>query len=305
VRNPTYWGRKPYLDQVVFRTISDDSTRYLAFRGGQVDVISNPPSNLAAQIRSTSNLTLDISPSTRDVRVGFTVTKPPFDNVKVRQALAMAIDRGPIIKYVLNGLGREATCGMIPPEVMATMPCADVPFDAAKAKQMLAEAGFPNGFTTEFWTPEGRYLGDRQIAETVQQQLQQINVKADVKVMEWGAYLDALARHQGPIFLIGWGWITGDPAQALAQNFQSHSAFNYWDYNNPDFDKMLTDAEASDNPIARQKMYDQMESILLVRDTVAKEIYYTNNIYGVNKRVHGFHGTPVELVDLSQTWVTK
>ncbi|HLN14119.1 MAG TPA: ABC transporter substrate-binding protein [bacterium] len=305
VRNPTYWGRKPYLDQVVFRTISDDSTRYLAFRGGQVDVISNPPSNLAAQIRSTSNLTLDISPSTRDVRVGFTVTKPPFDNVKVRQALAMAIDRGPIIKYVLNGLGREATCGMIPPEVMATMPCADVPFDAAKAKQMLAEAGFPNGFTTEFWTPEGRYLGDRQIAETVQQQLQQINVKADVKVMEWGAYLDALARHQGPIFLIGWGWITGDPAQALAQNFQSHSAFNYWDYNNPDFDKMLTDAEASDNPIARQKMYDQMESILLVRDTVAKEIYYTNNIYGVNKRVHGFHGTPVELIDLSQTWVTK
>ena len=111
---------------------------------------------------------------------------------------------------------------------------------------------------------------------------------------------------QGPIFLIGWGWITGDPSQAMAQNFQSHSPFNYWDYNNPEFDKMLIDAEASDDPIARQKiLYDQMESILLVRDTVAKEIYYTNNIYGVNKRVHGFHGTPVELVDFSQTWVTK
>jgi len=303
VRNPGYWGRRPNLDAVVFRPITEDSTRFLAFRGGEVDVISNPPANLAPQIRSNPNFLLQISPSTRDVRVGFTVTNPPFDNLKVRQAVAMAIDRGPIVKFVLNGLGRDAACGMIPPEIMPTSPCVDMPYDPVKAKQLLTEAGFPNGLSVQFWTPEGRYLGDRQIAETVQQQLQQINVRAQIKVMEWGAYLDALARHEAQMFIIGWGWVTGDPAQALRQNFQSRTAFDYWNYNNPDFDKMLDQAEGMDKPVERQKMYVQMESILLVRDTVAKEIYFTNNLYGVNKRVHDFHGTPVELIDLSQTWI--
>ncbi len=303
VPNPNYWGRAPYLDAVIFRPIPEDSTRFLAFRGGQVDVISNPPANLAAQIRANPNMSLDTSPSTRDVRVAFTVTNPPFNNVKVRQAVAMAIDRGPIIKFVLNGLGREAKCGLIPPEIMATSPCADLPFDVAKAKQLLAEAGFANGLTTQFWTPEGRYLGDRQIAEAVQQQLQQINVRTNIKVMEWGAYLDALARHEAQMFIIGWGWVTGDPAQALRQNFQTKSVFNYWNYSDPAFDRMLDQAEALDSTAKRRDMYNQMSSILLVRDTVSKEIYYTLNIYGVNKRVHAFHGTPVELIDLSDTWM--
>ena len=196
VRNPTYWGRKPYLDQIVFRTISDDSTRYLAFRGGRVDVISNPPANLANQIRSTPNLTLDVSPSTRDVRVGFTVHEAAIRNVKVRQALAMAIDQGTDHQICAE---RARPGGEMRDDPARDHADDAVPRRAVRRGEGEAAAGrggVPNGFTTEFWTPEGRYLGDRQIAETVQQQLQQINVKADVKVMEWGAYLDALAPHR-------------------------------------------------------------------------------------------------------------
>jgi len=304
VRNPGYWGPRPYLDAVVFKPIPDDSTRFLALKGGQADVISNPPTNLVQQIRADPRLTLQVSPSTRDVRVAFTVTNPPFDNVKVRQALAMAINRDPIVKFVLNGLGREANCGLVPPEVMTTSPCADLPYDVAKAKQLLAEAGYPNGLSVEFWTPEGRYLGDRQIAEAVQQQLQQINVRVQVKVWEWGAYLSALARHEGPMFIIGWGWTTGDPAQAMQQNFGSKDASNFANYSNSEFDRMLQEASATDDPTARQHLYSQMESTLLVRDAVAKEIYYTLNIYGANQRVHDFVATPIELIDVSRTWVS-
>jgi len=304
VRNPGYWGPRPYLDAVIIRPISDDTTRFLAFKGGQVDVISNPPTNLVQQIRADPRLALQVSPSSRDVRVAFTVTNAPFDNVKVRQALVMAINREPIVKFVLNGLGRDAKCGMVPPEVMTTSPCADLPYDVAKAKQLLAEAGYPNGLSTELWTPEGRYLGDRQIAEAVQQQLQQINVRVRVKVWEWGAYLSALSRHEGPMFIIGWGWTTGDPAQAMQQDFASKDASNFANYSNPEFDRMLQEAAAIDNPTARQRMYSQMESMLLVRDAVAKEIYYTLNIYGTNRRVHDFVATPIELLDVSRTWVS-
>src|SRR5262249_10163786 len=149
---------------------------------GELDAIADPPPNLVKQIEANPGLAVLTSPAARDVWIGFTTTNPPLDKVKVRRALAMAIDRTQIVKFVLEDLGREASCGMIPPEVMKVSPCADVPYDPAKAKQLLAEAGYPNGFTLQFWTPEGRYLRDKQIAEAVQQQLRQIGVTVQIRV---------------------------------------------------------------------------------------------------------------------------
>ena len=124
-----------------------------------------------------------------------------------------------------------------------------------------------------------------------------------LQVVEWGAYLNALGRHEGPAFIIGWGFTTGDPATAMRQNFWSRSAFNYSDYKNADLDRMLDEAEAEFNPARRAQIYQRMTEMLFVRDVVGKEIYHKNNIYAVRRRVHNFGAHPLELVDLTDTWV--
>jgi len=305
VRNPGYWGRAPYLDEVVFRPIGEESTRYLAFRGGEVDVLSDPPPHLLAQLRRDPTVEVLLSPATRDFRIGFTVTHPVLQDVRVRRAIALAIDRASLVKFVAEGLAREAECGIIPPELMRTNPCVNVEYDLNKARAALAEAGKADGFDLDLWTPEGRYLRDKAIAEAIQQQLAKVGIRTRLRVLEWGAYLNALGRHEAQAFIIGWGFTTGDPATAMRQNFWSRSAFNYSNYQNPDLDRMLDDAEAEFNPARRAQLYQRMTEILLVRDIVGKEIYHKNNIYAVRRRVHNFGAHPLELVELSETWVER
>jgi len=303
VRNPTYWGKAPAIDEVVFRPITDESTRYLAFRGGEVDVLSDPPPNLLNQLKANPRVEVLMSPATRDFRVGFTMSNPVTSDVRVRRALAMAIDRAALVKFVAEGLAREATCGIIPPELMKTEPCVSLEYNPDRARQLLAEAGKAGGMDVELWTPEGRYLRDKAIAEAVQQQLAKVGVRVRLRVMEWGAYLDALTRHEAQMFIIGWGFTTGDPATAMRQNFWSRSAFNFADYKDAEVDRMLDEAEAEFNPVKRAALYRRMTEILLVRDVVAREIYHKNNIYAVNRRVHNFGAHPLELIDLADTWV--
>jgi peptide/nickel transport system substrate-binding protein len=305
VRNPGYWGRAPYLDEVVFRPIGEESTRYLAFRGGEVDVLSDPPPHLLAQLRRDPTVEVLLSPATRDFRIGFTVTHPVLQDVRVRRAIALAIDRASLVKFVAEGLAREAECGIIPPELMRTNPCVNVEYDPNKARAALVEAGKGDGFDLDLWTPEGRYLRDKAIAEAIQQQLAKVGIRARLRVLEWGAYLNALGRHEAQAFIIGWGFTTGDPATAMRQNFWSRSAFNYANYQNPDLDRMLDEAEAEFNPARRAQLYQRMTEILLVRDVVGKEIYHKNNIYAVRRRVHNFGAHPLELVELSETWVER
>lgn len=303
VPNPNYWGRAPYISEVVFRPIGDESTRYLAFRGREVDVLSDPPPHLLNQLKQDPTVEILLSPATRDFRIGFTVTHPALQDVRVRRAIALAVDRTSLVKFVAEGLAREATCGIIPPELMRTNPCVSVDYDPQRARAALAEAGKAGGFDLDLWTPEGRYLRDKAIAEAIQQQLGRVGIRVRLRVMEWGAYLDALGRHEGQAFIIGWGFTTGDPATAMRQNFWSRSAFNYADYKNPELDRMLDEAEAEFNPARRAQLYQRMTEMLFVRDVVGKEIYHKNNIYAVRRRVHNFGAHPLELIDLADTWV--
>jgi peptide/nickel transport system substrate-binding protein len=303
VRNPNYWGRAAYLDEVIFRPIGDESTRFLAFRGGEVDVVSDPPPHLVNQLKRNPSVEVIATPATRDVRVAFTMSSQPLTDVRIRRGLAHAIDRSTIVKFVVEDLGREAKCSIIPPELVRTDPCVGVPYDADRARQLLTEAGRGSGMDIDLWTPEGRYLRDKQIAEAVQQQLGRLGVRVRLRVLEWGAYLAALARHEAQMFIIGWGFTTGDPAAAMRQNFWSRSAFNFSNYRDAEIDQMLDAAEAEFNPTRRREIYQRMQQILLERDVVAKEIYHRLNIYGVNRRVHNFGAHPLEMIDLADTWV--
>lgn len=303
VRNDSFWGKAPYLDKVTFQVIPDEASRFAALKAGQLDVVEGPPPQEAVAISKSTDLTLIKSAATRDVRLGFTVTDKTLSNVKLRQAIALAVDAKSLVAFVVEGLARFADSGWAPPEVLKTDPPLTIPFDKVKAKQLLTEAGYPNGLTLELATSQGRYLRDKEMAEAIQQQLKEIGITANIKVIEFAAYLDYLAAHKAQMFILGWGNSTGDPAVASRQNWFSKSTFNYADYQSAEMDKILDDAEQTTDQAKRQQLYQQMQKKLF-DEFVMKPIYWKYNLFAVKNKVKNFVASPLELVDVTETWIS-
>ena len=304
VRNDAYWGQAVYLDKVTFQLIPDEAARYAALKSGQLDVVESPPPHEAVAIAKSTDLQLVKSPATRDVRLGFNLTDKTLSNVKLRQAITLAVDSKSLVDFVVEGLARFADNGWAPPEILKAEPALTMPFDKVKAKQVLAEAGYPNGLSLEIATSQGRYLRDKEMAEAIQQQLKEIGITANIKVIEFAAYLDYLSsKKTSQLFILGWGNSTGDPAVASRQNWASKSAFNYAGYNDPEMDRILDEAEQTTDQAKRQQLYQQMQKKLF-DGFVMKPIYWKYNLFAVKNKVKNFVASPLELVDVTQTWVS-
>lgn len=304
VPNENYWGEAPYLDEVAFHLITDEATRFAALRSGQLDVIESPPPHESAAIEQDPNLVLLKTPATRDLRLGFQVQDKVLKDPKVREAIARAIDSKSIVEFVVEGLARHADSGWLPPEVMPTDPPLAIEYDPEKSKQLLADAGYANGLTLELVTPVGRYLRDKEIAEAVQQQLSEVGITVKIKVLEWAQFLDTLSRHESQLFILGWGMSTGDPAVAARQNWHSGDAFNWANLQDAEIDRLITEAEQTSDQAKRQQLYWDMQKRLL--DNYAlKPIYWKYNLFAAQSKVKNFVAHPLELMDVTKTWIEE
>ncbi|MBI5445500.1 MAG: hypothetical protein HY900_30335 [Deltaproteobacteria bacterium] len=295
-RNDAYWGAKPQLRQFDVIPIPEEGTRTMAFEAGDVDVIADPLPNRLAAYRAGKNVDVIQEPAARVVWMGFNVSDKTVGNADLRRALALAINRDELVKYVAEGLVGEAN-SWIPAVVQQAKTSRNYPFDPRQAKQLLAKAGYPNGLELNLWTPEGRYLKDRQIAEAIQAQLSKIGVRVKVRVMEWGTYLDSLTRHEQQLYINGWAYQVGDPDSVLRDNFYSASSYNFSNYKSQDYDKLLDASVAMLNPSKRRSLIEKAEARLL-EDVVGVPVYHKNNIYAVSKKVQGFRSHPLELIIL-------
>lgn len=301
VRNDAYWGEKAKLKEFVYRPIPEEGTRAMAFESGEIDVISDPLPHRIAAFKANKNITVTTAPATRMVWIGFNTSDKVLKNVKLRQAIGHAINRDEIVKYVVEGLAINA--GQIVPGIIEEYDKKyNFDYDPQKAKKLLAEAGYPNGLELNLWSPEGRYLKDRQIAEAAQAQLAKVGIKAKLRVMEWGAYLDALFRHEQQLYIIGWGFSTGDPAAALRACFYSNSKFNFSNYQNPKMDELLDKGESTLDPKKRRGMYEEIQQ-LLIDEAVVVPIYHKLNIYATSNKVKDFYPHPMEMIEISNTTV--
>ncbi len=173
--NPSYWQGQVSPQRLVLRTITDPTTRVAELKTGGVQVIEAPPVNQLAELDTATTEPVVIK-GARLIMYAFNTTKPPFDDVRVRQAVNYAVDRESILKSVLEGHG-ELLHGPFSSAWMGYDPSIKpYPYDPAKAKQLLAEAGYPNGFETTFNHSTGALLKDREIAEVVASQLAQVGI---------------------------------------------------------------------------------------------------------------------------------
>jgi peptide/nickel transport system substrate-binding protein len=211
--NEDYFKGAPEMKNVIFRNVTEGTNRTIGLETKEIDIAYDIEPIDVAAIRGNDNLTLTEEPSLSMAYLGFNFDKEPFNNAKVREAISHAIKVDDIISAVLMGAGIEAN-SPIGPKVFGHNPDVKAPaYDVEKAKALLAEAGYADGFKTSIWTNDNPVRV--QIAQIMQAQLKEIGIDMAIEIVEWGAYLDGTARGEHDMFILGWVSVTGDADYGL------------------------------------------------------------------------------------------
>jgi peptide/nickel transport system substrate-binding protein len=202
--NTGWWNGPPPFERVVFRPIAESSTRILALKTGEVDLIVNVPPDSVAAIKKGERTRVSSVEGPRKIFVGMRTDKQPLGDKRVRQALNYALNFDAINRALLGGNGKRMKSLVNPPH--EPRDAKPYPYDVNRARSLLATAGYPNGFGIEMMAPDGRYTEDKQMAQAIAQDLEKIGVKVNLQVLEWSLYAgDILARHE-PSPCSSWGW---------------------------------------------------------------------------------------------------
>lgn len=257
--NPDYWGGKPAIEKVVFRPIAETRTRIAELTSGGVDIVVDvPPEDMASLDGGDTKITTVSSDSL--YFLAFDTTRDtPLKDKRVRQAINHAVDVDAIQQALLNGMGTR---------IALTLPVNGFAYDTAwepyaydpeKAKALLAEAGYPDGFEVPFMTRKGRYMKDAEIVEATAGFLAKVGIKANIQYLEpgvWGQVSEKKGR-EGITFP---GWSGRDPQLVWAPLLMTGQYQSY--YSNPELDELLAAGASTIDPEARKEIYAKVAAII-------------------------------------------
>ena len=258
-----WWGGNVPFDQVVFRVMPEDSSRIAALLAGEADLITVFPPSELKRINDSGRASAGAVASTRFMFVKFNNLRAPFkNNPKLRLALNYAVDRQAILDSLWNGQGALANCQVLSPDYFGyNSDLKPIPYDAKKAKQLLGEAGYPNGLDLELEITIGRYIQSADIAQIIAAQLGEIGVRVKISEMEFGRWLDKyrVARNLGDTAYFGLAWPTLD-ADGLLAFWETANDQAY--YENSTVDGLIKQARATTDPGKRLAIYKQVTKIM-------------------------------------------
>jgi len=275
-RNEAYWGKKPPIKTVSFKFITDDSTRLLALRAGQIDGTFIIPLAQSKTWEKVNNVTVQYAPGMNQDEFAFNAAMKPFDDVHVRRAFAYALDRQGLVKSLLNGHGEAAVGQAGPAQWVGYLSLAKVrafyrsidgyPFDMKKAKQELKASKYPNGFTATIKFADG-FPETGKIAENLAQNLSKIGVKLNVVQATTDAFIPTLFSHKGYSITIAQSQPDyPDPWDYPSQYYASHNAaaggLNFASYKNPVMDKLIDAEQKSSSKVVRVTLLKKAEAMM-------------------------------------------
>jgi dipeptide transport system substrate-binding protein len=265
---PQFWGGKAKIDDLVFAITPDASVRWAKLQKGECHVMPYPnPADLDA-IRKDPNVVVLEQPGLNVGYLAYNTTKKPFDDVRVRKAINMAINKKAIIDGVYLTTGVAAKNPIPPTQWSYNDAIKDDPYDPAAAKKLLAEAGYPNGFTTDLWAmPVQRPYNPnaKRIAELMQADLDKIGVKAEIKSFEWGEYRKRMQNGEHQMGMLGWTGDNGDPDNFLANLLGCDSAksngSNVAKFCYQPYEDLVQKAKTTSGQAARTPLYERAQVI--------------------------------------------
>lgn len=295
VRYDHYWGDKPKIDSVTFKVVPEDSTRIAMVETGEAHIATPVPVTEIERIEASDSMKLLRSDALGIDYIGFNTQKKPFDDPRVRQAISYAVDTKAIVEGVYNNVGTVAT-GPMGPGVWGHNPdLTGYEYNIEKAKELLAEAGYADGFSTTIWTNDNKERMD--VAEVIQSQLKGIGIEVEVKVVEWGAYLEATANGEHDMFILGWSNMTGDADYNQYFLFHSDARGNPGNrsfYSNPTVDDLINRGRQATDPEERLAIYAEAQAIEL-EDAPAIFLRNDESLAVLGKSVKGFWMSPAEI----------
>ncbi|WP_163849535.1 ABC transporter substrate-binding protein [Pseudooceanicola aestuarii] len=279
-----YWGDAPVWENVTRREIPDDAARVAALRSGEVDLINYVPASDYLAIKGDSDMEtfvsdsvyiLNVQPSVVDEEPqpitidGEPVDGNPLQDLRVRKALDLAINRDVLVNIVLEGLGTPAN--QLMPEgffgYSTELPTRE--YDIAQAKELLADAGYPDGFEIDFTCTNNRVPGDAVVCEALAQMWSRLGLTVNAQALNGTVFFPAAARKEYTMAMSAWGTLTGEAAYtygALVHTPDEEKGFGNFNrtmYSNPEFDEVFNKGAQTLGPDARKKLYEEASFIAM------------------------------------------
>ena len=304
--NPTYYRGKPKIDSLVFSITPDAAVRAAKLKTGECDLIPYPAPADIADLRKDDNLTVVDQAGLNIAYLAFNTTKKPFDDLKVRLAVDMAINKKAIVDAVYLGSGIAAT-NPIPPSMWSyDRQVRDTPYDPEAAKKLLAEAGLANGFETDLWympvqrpyNPNGKRIG-----ELMQADLAKVGITAKLVTFEWGEYRKRLQAGEPMLMQFGWSGDNGDPDNFLytllgcsAAKIGGNNVARWCDQT---FTDLVTQAQRETDPKKRTELYEKAQ-VEFKKQSPWFTIAHSLQVAAMRKNVTGFKLSPLAYHDFSE-----
>lgn len=297
--HPDYYAGAAKMKRLVFAITPDASLRLSRLRAGECDVMAQPSPAHLSLIRQNSKLKLYSQPGLNVSYWAFNTRRPPLNDARVRQALSYAVNRPAILDAVYFGAG-EVAKSPVPPSVPGHDPLLqDFRHDPERARALLREAGYENGFTLDVWAmPVSRPYNPnaRKMAELIQDDLRQIGVNVRIVSFEWRDFLRRLRLGEHDSVLLGWSGDLNDADNFLTPLLSCpavHSGSNRAFWCNEQFDRLLAEARANRDPLARDRLYAEAQRLFKEQSpwlTIAHSTQYLaarQNITGLRQTASG------------------
>lgn len=298
-----YWGAPAWLDKVTYKICENADALVMNLNGSSIDLCAHLTSAQAAQLNSnfkvlegTMNLVQAIYLNNQ---------AKPFDNQLVRQALCYAIDRQGIMDMVADGHGTAVGSSIYPAFTKYFLPelVDKYPHDVAKAKELLAQAGYPDGFDMTISVPNN-YQPHMDTAEVVAEQLREAGIRVTIQPVEWSTWLDTIyngRQFQATVVGVDAANMT---ARAMLERFTSDYAKNFINYSNPAYDALFQQAINATDEATQTDLYKQMETMLA--DTAANVyIQDLSDLVAMRQDLGGLKFYPIYVLDLSTVYLTQ
>ena len=298
-----YWGAPAWLDKVTYKICENADALVMNLNGGSIDLCAHLTSAQASQL----NQNFQVLEGTMNLVQAIYLNNQakPFDNQLVRQALCYAIDRQGIMDMVADGHGTAVGSSIYPAFTKYFLPelVDKYPHDVAKAKELLAQAGYPDGFDMTISVPNN-YQPHMDTAEVVAEQLREAGINVTIQPVEWSTWLDTIyngRQFQATVVGVDAANMT---ARAMLERFTSDYGKNFINYNNPAYDALFQQAINAQDEATQTDLYKQMETMLA--DTAAN-VYIQDlcDLVAMRQDLGGLKFYPIYVLDLSTVYFTQ
>jgi peptide/nickel transport system substrate-binding protein len=265
VANENYYQGRPFIDSLIFKTVPDPSERWQMLKNGSITMMQHPAVSDMTEIEKTPGIKFARQPGLNVSYLSMNMKRPLFQDKRVREAIVLAIDRESLVKEVFGSAGRAAKNPLPPVLLGYNDEIRPTPYDPDRARRLLTEAGYPNGFKTTLWTmPITRdYMPDpNKAAQRIQRNLKAVGIDVEIKTFPWAQYIEKVYKGEHDLVILGWTADIPDPDNFFSPfwiptpNVQSNSS-NISGYSSAEMTRLINEGKVTPDPLERSKIYKQ------------------------------------------------